>query len=157
MNTAYTDLLLEAGILVNNAVSIEELSNILVEYANSGLNPDLLCLYQYENASNPNMRLKVKRGFGGVPETLHNGSELVSFLFESKKLVCLNTFKKSPFEELLLSNNMESGMALALYLDELEYGVLILNSKHPLYFLRNEIQYLEDLYLIINMQKIMQE
>jgi len=157
MNTAYTDLLLEAGILVNNAVSVDALSNILVEYANSGLNPDLLCLYRYENEFNPNMRLKINRGFAEVPETLYNGSELVSFLFESKKLVCLNTLKKSPFEELLLSNNMESGMALALYLNKLEYGVLILNSKHPFYFLRNEIQYLEDLYFIISMQKIKQE
>jgi len=157
MNTAYTDLLLEAGILVNNAISAQEISNILMEYANSGLNPDLICLYQYENTLNSNMKLVSKRGFMPVPEYLLHDSELFCFLLESQQLVCLNTLKRSPFKELILSDQMESGLAIAINIADIKLSVLILNYKQPFSFRRSEIQYLEDLCLIIGKHRPEQE
>ncbi len=153
MGIAYSDLLLEAGILVNNAVSVEEISNILVEYANSGLKPDLLCLYQYENTLNSDMQLVSKRGFTPAPEYLLHDSELFCFLLELQQLVCLNTPKKSPFEDILLSDQMGSGLAIAINIAEIKMSVLIINSKHSFYFKRNEIKYLEDLCSIIKKTK----
>jgi len=157
MSTAYTDLLLEAGILVNNAISAQEISNILIEYANSGLNPDLICLYQYENTLNSDMKLVSKRGFNPTPEYLLHDSELFCFLLESQQLVCLNTLKRGPFEELILSDQMQSGLAIAINIAEIKLSVLILNYKQPFSFRRNEIQYLEDLCFIIGKYKLEQE
>ncbi len=157
MSVAHTNLLLEAGILVNKAVSVEEISNILVEYANSGLKPDLICLYQYKNPNDSNMKLGIKRGFASPPEYILHESELFSFLLESQELVCLNTLKKSPFEDMILSDQMESGLAVAVNIAEIELSILIINSKKSFYFGKNELQYLEDLCFIIGKQKLKQE
>ena len=142
-----TDLLLEAGNLFHKAKSDKEFYETIVEYANSALQPDLCCFYLYEKLNN-SLKLTIKKGFAAVPKILSGQSELVIFLEESKELVCLNTRKQSPFSELLLSEKMESGLAVPLFFGEEKSGILIVNSIRPFYFKSREISFLENIRLV---------
>jgi len=148
MSFYYTDLLLEAGNLLNRASTEYEIFEILIEYVTTALNPDLSCIY-LNDKSNTNMKLLLKRGFSDAPVILRKNSELSGFLSESKELVCLNTRKLSPFEDLLLTESMNSGMAIAVFLQKIEYGVLIINSLQPFYFKKRELLFLENLTSIV--------
>ncbi|MCK5154493.1 MAG: hypothetical protein KAQ93_09070, partial [Spirochaetales bacterium] len=119
----------------------------IVEYTNSALEPDLSCFYLNEE-SKKSFKLTIKKGFDTVPEILLEQSELVSFLKESQEIVCLNTRKQSPFAGLLLSGNMESGLAVPLFPGKGESGILIVNSMRPLYFKSGEISFLENIRLV---------
>lgn len=144
MRTNYTELLLEAGKLFHQAESARELFEIIVEYSNSALEPDLSCFYRNRTSDN-NLKLTIKKGFAAVPKILPEQSELVSFLQESREIVCLNTRKTSPFAELLLSDTMESGLAVPIFFGKKENGILIVNSKRPFFFKSREISFLENI------------
>ncbi len=144
----YTDLLLEAGSLLGKAKTDNDVFEILIEYANNALKPDLSCLY-IKDTTDTKMKLKLKRGFPNVPDFLQRQTELSNFLSESKKLVCLNSRKQSPFKDLLLTENMSSGMAISIFNEDNEYGTLFVNSQQPYYFKEKEILYLENLTSII--------
>ncbi len=149
MSFDHTNLLLEAGNLLNNAKSENEITEILVKYVSSALQPDLICFYQNQK-STKNYKLTTKRGFQEVPDILQNKSELSIFLSESKELVCLNSRKNSPFKELLLTNSMNSGLAIAIIINNQELGVMIVNSFRPLFFKKKDLVFLENLASIIN-------
>ncbi|MCK5199785.1 MAG: GAF domain-containing protein [Spirochaetales bacterium] len=144
MKVNYTDLLLEAGRLFHQAKSNKELFEIIVEYTNSALQPALSCFYLNQKSDN-SLKLTIKKGFAAVPKILMEQSELVSFLQESEEIICLNTRKPSPFADLLLSDTMESGLAVPLILGEKGNGVLIVNSKRPFFFKSREILFLENI------------
>lgn len=148
MNFLSTDLLLEAGVLLGKAKTKNDIFEILIEYGSSGLQPDLICFY-LKYKSDTSMKLKLKRGFQKVPDILQKETELSCFLSESKELVCLNTRKQSPFEKLLLTESMNSGMAIAVFIGKIEYGVLIVNSEQPYYFKRKELLFLENLISLL--------
>lgn len=147
MSSNYTDLLLEAGKLFHQAESTKELFEIIVEYTNSALQPDLSCFYLNQKPDN-NFKLIIKKGFAAAPKILLEQSELVSFLYDSREIVCLNTRKSSPFAELLLSDNMESGLAVPLLPGEKGNGILIVNSMRPFFFKSKEISFLENIRLV---------
>ena len=154
MSFNYTDLLLEAGNLLGKAKTKINVSEILIEYVNSGLQPDLSCFYIKEKSKNQ-IKLIIKRGFPKVPEIFQNKSELFGFLFESKEVVCLNTRKESPFQEILLNESMNSGIAAAIFLNDKEFGVLIVNSLQTFNFKKKELYFLENLVsLVINQDMI---
>ena len=148
MSFNYTELLLEAGNLFGKAETKENLSEILIEYVNSGLQPDLSCFYIKEKSKNQ-MKLILKRGFPEVQEIPQDKSELFSFLFESKEVVCLNTRKESPFQGILLNESMSSGMAAAIFLKDKVFGVLIVNSLQTFNFKSKELSFLENLVSLV--------
>ena len=76
---------------------------------------------------------------------MDKNSELILFLTDSQELVCLNNRKESPFNDLLLSESMKSGLAIIIYLGNIEYGILIVNSVQPLFFRNKEIVFIENL------------
>lgn len=153
MSFYYTDLLLEAGNLLGEAKTANDIFETLIEYVNSALKPDLSCFY-VNNTSDTSMKLKLKRGFTDAPDILQKESELLCFLLESRELLCLNSRKISPFEELLLNDSMNSGIAIAIFIKQQEYGALIINSKQPFYFKRKEIVFLESLASIITNKEL---
>jgi len=154
MSLNYTDLLLEAGHLLGKAKTKNTISEILIEYVNSGLQPDLSCFYVQEK-SKDQMKLIIKRGFLEAPKIFQNKSELFSFLFESKEVACLNTRKESPFQEILLNESMSSGIAAAIFLNDKEFGVLVVNSLQTFNFKKKELSFLENLVsLVINQDLI---
>jgi transcriptional regulator with GAF, ATPase, and Fis domain len=148
MSSHYTDLLLEAGDLITKADTKDDIFEILIEYVNSALHPDLSCFYANNN-SNTKMSLIIKRGFPEIPVIKYNNSELMSFLKESQELVCLNSRKQSPFEELLLTDQMNSALAIPVIVKKIDFGVLIINSVRPFFFKREDILFLENLSSII--------
>ncbi len=149
MSFYYTDLLLEAGGLLVKAKTETDIFEILIEYANTALHPDLTCFY-LKDETNTRLKIDLKRGFPKVPENIHQKTELVSFLSESKKLVCINTQKQSPFEKILLTSTMNSGMAISIFIKKIEYGVLFVNSVQPYFFKKREILFLENLTSILS-------
>lgn len=149
MSVFYADLLLEAGSLLGKAKLENEIFEILIEYVNSALQPDLSCLY-IKDKTNSKLKLKLKRGFPKVPVFLQTETELSFFLSESKELVCLNSRKQSPFEELLLTETMNSGMVISIFIKNIEYGTLFVNSLQPYYFKEKEILFLENLVSLVS-------
>lgn len=153
MSFFYTDLLMEAGDLLAKASTENDIFEILIEYANTALKPDLSCFY-LKDRTNTMLELNLKRGFPKVPQNLQNKTDLLSFLSESQELACINSQKQSPFEELLLSEAMNSGMAVTIFIDSIEYGVLFVNSIQPYFFKKKEILFLENLTSIILNKKL---
>ena len=149
MGVFYADLLLEAGSLLGKAKIENDIFEILIEYVNSALQPDLSCLY-IKNKINSRMKLRLKRGFPKVPAFLQSETELSIFLSESKELVCLNSRKQSPFQELLLTETMNSGMVIPIFIKNIEYGNLFVNSLQPYYFKEKEILFLENLVSLVS-------
>lgn len=148
MGFIYTDLLLEAGGLVSNAETNRDICEILIEYINSAIQPDLCCLYIKDNSKNL-MKLEIKKGFLTAPGIIKKESELLSFLSESKEVVSLNTKKKSPFDDLLLNDSMNSGMAISIFFKEIEYGTIIVNSIKAFYFKQNELLFFEKIVSLV--------
>ena len=147
MMVNYTDLLLEASKLFHQAETAKNIFEIIVEYSNTALEPDLSCFYLRQKSDN-SLKLTIKKGFAAVPKILREQSELVNFLQESGEIVCLNTRKQSPFEELLLSDTMKSGLAVPILPGKKESGVLIVNSTRPFFFRSEEISFLENIRLL---------
>ena len=148
MSFNFTDLLLEAGHLVANAETDKDICEILIEYINSAIKPDLSCFY-IKNKSDNQVKLEIKKGFLPAPDVIAKESELLLFLSESKEVVCLNTRKISPFEDLLLNDSMNSGMAISIFFKEIEYGVLIVNSLKAFYFKQKELFFIENLISLV--------
>jgi hypothetical protein len=144
MSSSDIDYLLEAGDLLSKSKSLNDAIEIIVEYANSFIQPDLSCFYLNKKA-NKQLKLFIKKGFLNVPDYLDKNSELILFLTDSQELVCLNNRKESPFNDLLLSESMKSGLAIIIYLGNIEYGILIVNSVQPLFFRNKEIVFIENL------------
>jgi hypothetical protein len=148
MSFNFTDLLLEAGDLVRNAETDKDICKILIEYINSAIKPDLSCFYM-KDKSDSQMKLDIKKGFLTAPDVITKESELLTFLSESKEVVCLNTRKIGPFEDLLLNDSMNSGMAISIFFKEIEYGTLIVNSMKAFYFKQKELFFIENLVSLV--------
>ena len=148
MSFNFTDLLLEAGNLVSNAETDKDICEILIEYINSAIQPDLSCFY-IKDKSDKQMKLEIKKGFLTAPDVIVKESELLTFLSESKEVVCLNSKKMSPFKDLLLNDSMHSGMAISIFFKEIEYGVFIVNSMKAYYFKQKELFFIENLLSLV--------
>ncbi len=144
MTPRYTQIVLEAGNMIQQAKNRNKIPEIIVECTNSALQPDLCCLYLYSKGSK-SFKLSIKKGYTEVPESLPADSEFIQFLNESQELVCLNTRKLSPFQDILLADRMESGLAVSFLQKISAKWILIVNSTKPFYFKHNELLFLENI------------
>ncbi len=108
----------------------------LVEQAHDISKSDLSCLYLY-NA--PNLRKSTlsrsyRRGRFETSVSFPADSELVDFIEDCGEAVVILERKKSPFIEILLNEEMESGIALPLSMPKSKIGIFILNSKQKNYY-----------------------
>ncbi len=139
------DELVRAGALLSAELDFRTMTSVLVEQSLDVTRSDLACLYlrtDPESRRSP-LRLMYRRGRYEVAEMLPQDSPLAEFVSECGEAVVLLERRPSPFQELLLHPGMASGIALPLATPALFLGILILNSRQPLYYGREGLHFLE--------------
>jgi adenylate cyclase len=138
------DELVRASSLLTGEINFKRLISILVEQSLDITHSDTAALYLYASGdTTADLVLAYKRGRHAVPEHLAGKSELVDFIVESSEAVVLLTPEESPFGDLLLTDRMQSGMALPIATTKTRIGILVLNSLRPHFYNRARFQFLD--------------
>ena len=137
--------MVRAGSLLSEELGFKTRASVLVEQSLDITKSDLACLYLHEDPQNPrsDLRLAYRRGGYPVAEALEGGCELIEFLEECGETVVLLERKESPFLGLLLHPQMASGIALPLRTPKARLGMLVLNSRKPLFYDRQRFHFLD--------------
>ncbi|MBN1687348.1 MAG: PAS domain S-box protein [Spirochaetales bacterium] len=106
---------------------------------------DLAVLYLHDDPEKRESDLLryYQRGRHTVPEMLAGDGELATFAAECGDSVVLLERKRSPFAEVLLNRDMQSGIALPVSSQNVHFGLLILNSREPLFYNRRRFRFLD--------------
>ncbi len=138
------DELARASALLSNEVSSSRLVSILVEQSIDITRSDLAALYLCgEHGAAADLELAYRRGRGTPRPRLEAGSELVRFIAECGEAVVLLCRKPSPFSDLLLDSETQSGIALPVSTATRHLGVLVLNSRAPRHYNRDRFAFLD--------------
>jgi len=138
------DELVRASSLLTDEINFQRLISILVEQSLDITHSDIGALYLYaQDDAKADAVLAYKRGRHLVPDRLPHQSELIDFLIESDEAVVLLAAGESPFSDLLLTDQMQSGMALPVSTPKARIGTIILNSLQPDFYNRSRFQFLD--------------
>ncbi len=140
------DELVRASSLLAGEINVNRLIGALVEQSLDVTHADLAAMYLYplgENATRAALKLTYQRGRFQIAKDLKRTAEIVTFLEDCGESVVLLSRKDSPFREVLLAKEMESGIALPVYTPVTRIGVLIVNSKEPNHFGRRRLRFLD--------------
>jgi hypothetical protein len=138
------DLLRVSTLLLKNLFA-DEFISLFVDHARDVSFSDLACLYLYNDRGGKNddeARLVCRRGEYRVAGLLPPKSGLAAFLRESREALVLSSPEDDYFPDVLLCPGMQSGMALWLGRDLLQFGVFILNSHSPGHYTRERFEFL---------------
>ena len=141
------DHLVKASTLLSAEADLKSLVSVLVEQSADHSRSDLCCLYTYNDpdASTGAMRLLYRRGIRDVPDTIPAGSELMEFIEECGEAVLLLERRGSPFDEMFLSDGMNSGIVLPVKAGKRCVGALFLNSRNQRHYGNERFRYLDSL------------
>ncbi len=139
------DALTRAGALLAREIDFKGLVSTMVDQAIDITASDLAVLYLYQDPEKPGSELirYYQRGRHKVPERLSADGELVSFTAECGESVVLLERKPSPFAEVLLNREMNSGIALPVSSQHVHFGLLILNSRAAEFYNRKRFHFLD--------------
>ncbi|MFW6250800.1 MAG: adenylate/guanylate cyclase domain-containing protein [Alkalispirochaetaceae bacterium] len=147
-NIEVLEELVRASSLLSQEISFRSVIASLVEQSLDVTRADLAVLYLYprdDHGSSGELKSSFQRGRYEVPRSFARESELVSFLEDCQEAVVLLSRRESPFLELLLHEEMESGIALPVFTPKAAIGILILNSRSPNHFGRLRLRFLDGL------------
>lgn len=139
------DELIRVGSLLSNEIDLKTLISVLVEQTQDISSSDLAALYFKKNPDDINSPFinVYQRGKYEAQKFFSPQSELFDFLIECNEAVVLLEKKESPFEEILLNNKMNSGIALPVSTPKAFLGAIILNSRSGMYYNRLKLNFLE--------------
>ncbi len=138
------DELVRASSMLTAEINFQRLISILVEQSLDITHSDIGAIYLYvQDDPNADLVQAYKRGRHLVPDRLPRRSELVDFLLESDEAVVLLTPDQSPFSDLLLTDRMQSGMALPVSTPKAGIGIVVLNSLQLNFYNRSRFQFLD--------------
>jgi len=137
------DELVRASSLLTGEMNFQRLISILVEQSVDITRSDLGALYLYSHEKAGDLVLAYRRGRYDLPEHLPASGDLVSFVEDCGESVVLLSRDSSPFESLLLTPAMNSGMALPISTPKARIGIAILNSIQPRFYNRMRFQFLD--------------
>ncbi|NOY09575.1 MAG: PAS domain-containing protein [Spirochaetes bacterium] len=136
--------LVRAGSLLSRELEFKSLISTLVDQSLDITKSDISCLYI---SKNPDIRtgysLIHRRGKYPVPQELTAESTIVRFIAESCESVVFLKRREHIFQEVLLNNQMESGIALPIFTPKLKLGILVLNSQVPFFYNREKFKFLD--------------
>ena len=148
--------LVRAGALLAREKNFKDLVNTFVEQAQDISRSDLCAFYILQNPQErkSDLKLMFKRGRYPVPEIISGSSELVLFMRECQEaLIFNNKTITSPdrsqaamtrfLQEILINQEMKSGMALPIVSPPREIGVLFAGSKKQCFFNRHRFHFME--------------
>jgi len=142
--------LIRAGALLARERNFKDLVNVFVEQAQDISHVDLAAFYILKDTDDrkSDLKLSFKRGRYSVPETISGSSELICFIRECKEALIFNN-KESPrqggafLKEVLINQEMKSGMALPIVSPRREIGVLFAGAQTPCFFNRRRFHFLD--------------
>lgn len=139
------DELVRASSLLTAEMNFQKLISILVEQSVDITRSDAGALYLHPSADSPtrDLVLAYRRGRHELPPKLRAATDIVEFVEECDESVVLLSSQESPFEDLLLTPAMQSGMALPVSTPKARIGIVILNSLQPRYYNRVRFQFLD--------------
>lgn len=139
------DALTRAGALLAREIDFKGLVSTMVDQAIDITRSDLAVLYLHTDPEKPasDLELYYQRGRHRVPKTLPGDGELGAFAAECGESVVLLRRKPGPFGEVLLTKDMQSGIALPVSSQKIHLGLLILNSDVPDFYNRSRFHFLD--------------
>ncbi len=138
--------LTEAGIALAKAKTITETVRTLLDHCFIIGKPDLAAFYTFTGkGKDKKLKLVSFRGYKPEKETIPGGEESILFMIESKEAVCILKKKENPFKTILLTQLMESGIAVPLIKASKETGIIFLNYLHPYRFSFTQMEQIENL------------
>lgn len=144
MTDTTLDELTRAGSLLAGEIRFNRLVHVMVDQTLDITHSDLGALYLYGPDDRARaVKLAYQRGRFAIPGELSRTSELIDFIEDCGESVVLLTRKPSPFAQLLLSPEMNSGMALPVSTPTARIGVLMVNSLSENHYNRRRLQFLD--------------
>ncbi len=139
------DALTRAGALLAREIDFNGLVSTMVDQAIDITRSDLAVLYLHDDPEKPasDLTLYYQRGRHTAPATLPGDGELASFVAECGESVVLLDRKPGPFGEILLTSQMQSGIALPVSSQKNHFGLLILNSSISNFYNRKRYHFLD--------------
>jgi len=139
------DALTRAGALLAREIDFRGLVSTMVDQAIDITQSDLAVLYLYDDPEDFSSDLKrhYQRGRYPAPDHLSGDGELSAFAAECGESIVLLERKPSPFAEVLLNRDMQSGIALPVSSQRVRFGLLILNSKSAEFYNRRRFHFLD--------------
>ena len=139
------DELVRASSRLSREPSFKSLVSVLVEQSIDISGSDLAVLYLVDDpeAIRSDLRMIYRRGRYLVAERISQNSDLVDFMRDCDEAVILLDRKKSPFIDILLTDDMKSGIALPISIPNASLGILILNSRQAFFYDRKRFHFLD--------------
>jgi adenylate cyclase len=139
------DALTRAGALLAREIDFRGLVSTMVDQAIDITQSDVAVLYLHDDPEDSTSDLKrhYQRGRYPVPDQLSGTGELSGFAAECGESIVLLERKPSPFAEVLLNREMQSGIALPVSSQTVRFGLLILNSKRDRFYNRRRFHFLD--------------
>jgi hypothetical protein len=146
MVTIWDELVRVSSLLLQNMYN-DNFITLFVDHSYDITFSDIACLYLYQPTAGckNDLKLNYARGNYEVRKTIPLHSDLVLFLKESRETVVLSEASASCFSELLLSENMNSGIGLYLGSESQEFCIFILNSLHAYHYTQERFDFLNKL------------
>ena len=123
----------------------QHFAKLLVDQSADFSRSDKACLYIDPNIDNANSAMKLVYNRGVVPSHWPKDSFLVNFLKDSGESIVVTENKTSPFLDILLSEEMNSGIVLPLITDQYITALLFLNSNKSMNYGTDKLHFLESL------------
>ena len=137
--------LTRAGALLAREIDFQGLVSTMVDQAMDITRSDLAVFYLFSDLERPGSDLIRYRQRGRYPvaDTLPGDGEIPRFTEECGESVVLLERRPSPFEDVLLNPEMQSGIALPVASQNSRFGLLFLNSKEALFYNRRRFHFLD--------------
>jgi len=154
--------LVRAGALLARERNFKDLASSFVEQAQDISHVDLTAFYIIKDTDDKKSDLKLyyKRGRYSVPDTISGNSQMVCFMRDCREALIFNNkqvLKKDAaskkeekidaaqayLKEILINQDMKSGMALPIISSQREIGVLFVGSQAPCFFNRRRFHFLD--------------
>ncbi len=144
--TVWDELVRISSLLLQNMYN-DNFITLFVDHSFDISLSDLACLYLYDPTPerNNDLVLNYARGNYKAAKNMPSASDLVIFLGESKEAVILSEAAAPCFSELLLSWEMQSGLALNIGQESQQFGIFILNSLHAGHYTQERFEFVNKL------------
>ncbi len=134
--------ILTAGEIIAGNLDVKKIISSLIEQIFDITGSDIACFY---SSSENGLKLLYRRGKYQPPEILSKKTEFFKFITESRESIVLTERKKSPFIDILLHNEMNSGIASPIGSKNKIYGIVIINSSKSMFFNRHLLYVVESI------------
>jgi len=130
---------------LTNSYNVKNILSIFAETSMDNTFSDLTALYLASGSDISDFILYFKKGNYDIWNIIPLTNPAAGFIIESKEITLILKRKDSPFIDILLCNEMQSGAALPLVIGNKVKAILFLNSTKAKFYDRVKLNYLKAL------------